>query len=84
MSRFMKRKVELYGRLRDAGLGSAVILDLPVGATARQALSALKPVFGRKAPLLAGCVLSDGADIFAAADELPSKSLALLPPVCGG
>lgn len=80
----MKRRIELYGRLRDAGFGSAVVLDLPERATARQALSALKPVFGRKAPLLAGCVLSDGAEVLAASDEIPSAALALLPPVCGG
>src|SRR5438105_2970284 len=32
----MMRKIELYGRLRDAGLGSAVALDVPKNADARR------------------------------------------------
>lgn len=80
----MKRKIELYGRLRDAGLGAAVSVDLPESATARQALSVLKASFGRKSPLLDGCVLATDEEVLAASDELPSGRLALLPPVCGG
>lgn len=80
----MTRRIELYGRLRDAGLGSSVSVALPKGASARQALSALKSSFGRKAPLLAGCVLATGDEVLAPSDALPSGRLAVLPPVCGG
>lgn len=80
----MKRKIELYGRLRDAGLGPVVLLDLPEAATARQALSVLKSTFGAKAPLLAGCVLAGDDEVLASSDALPKGRLALLPPVCGG
>ncbi len=77
----MKRKIELYGRLRDAGLGSALILDLPAQTTAREALSALKPSLG---PLLTGCVLASADAVLSPNEPLPSGRLALLPPVCGG
>ncbi len=80
----MKRKIELYGRLRDAGLGSAVVLDMPKAVTARQALAILKTSFGRKAAVLAGCVLATGDEVLSSTDELPSGRLAALPPVCGG
>ena len=80
----MKRSVDLYGRLRDAGLGSTVSLELPQNATGRQALSALKSSFGRKAVLLEGCVLATADEVLAASDALPAGRLALLPPVCGG
>jgi len=80
----MKRKIELYGRLRDAGLGSSVVIDAPKPATARQALSLLKSAFGPKASLLAGCVLATDDEVLSSSDELPSGRLALLPPVCGG
>lgn len=80
----MKRKIELYGRLRDAGLGRAVSVDLPKSATARQALSALNTVFGKKSDLLRGCVLATGDEILSSSDELPSGPLAVLPPVYGG
>lgn len=80
----MKRKIELYGRLRDAGLGSAVSVSLPKSATARQALSALKSSFGRKAALLDGCALATGDEVLSSSDALPPGRLAVLPPVCGG
>jgi molybdopterin converting factor small subunit len=80
----MKRKIELYGRLRDAGLGSAVSVDLPKSATVRQALSVLKASFGRKAVLLDGCVLATDDEVLSSTERLPDGRLALLPPVCGG
>jgi len=80
----MKRKIELYGRLRDAGLGSSVSVELPKAATARQTLSVLKSAFGAKAPLLAGCVLASDDEVLSSSDALPPGRLALLPPVCGG
>lgn len=80
----MKRKIELYGRLRDAGLGSAVLIDLPKAVTARQALSVLKSTFGAKASLLQGCALATDEEVLSPSDALPAGRLALLPPVCGG
>ena len=78
----MKRKIELYGRLRDAGLGSALVLDLPAKTSAREALFVLKSSFG---PLLKGCVLASADAVLSPNDPLPSAGrLALLPPVCGG
>lgn len=80
----MKRKIELYGRLRDAGFGSAVSVDVPDDATARQALAVLKSTFGSKVALLQGCALATDEEVLAANDALPKGRLALLPPVCGG
>lgn len=77
----MKRKIELYGRLRGAGLGSVLTIELPKTATSREALAILKPSFGR---LLDGCVLASADEVLSPADTLPSGRLALLPPVCGG
>ncbi len=80
----MKRKIELYGRLRDAGLGSSVVVDLPSPVTARRALSILKSSFGPQSVLLKGCALATGDEVLSSSNELPAGRLALLPPVCGG
>lgn len=81
----MTRTIELYGRLRDAGLGAHVDVELPPRATARQALAALKLALGRHGKLLDGCVLASADDVLAASDALPNSGrLAALPPVCGG
>ncbi len=80
----MKRKIELYGRLRDAGLGSAFRVELPRNATARQVLSILKTLLGTKSPLLQGCVVASGDAVLSSSDKLPAGLLAVLPPVCGG
>jgi molybdopterin converting factor small subunit len=81
----VRRRVELYGRLRDAGLGACVDLELPARPTARQALSALKAALGPRAALLTGCALATNDIILALNDVLPEKGpLAVLPPVCGG
>jgi hypothetical protein len=77
----MKRKIELYGRLRDAGLGSALFVDMPANTSAREALSYLQPSFGT---LLTGCVLASGDSVLSPNEKLPRGRLALLPPVCGG
>jgi hypothetical protein len=79
----MKRKLELYGRLRDAGLGSSVTVDVPERCSARDVLAALKPSF--KASLLTGCVLASDEEVLSSSDPVPGKGrLAVLPPVCGG
>ena len=81
----MKRKILLYGRLRDGGLGDAVSLDLPAQVTARRALVALKVVLGRRGSLLNGCALATDDAVLAASDLVPENgALAALPPVCGG
>lgn len=80
----MKRKIDLYGRLRDAGFGASVSVELPDGCTARAALAAVKAAFGPKAALLQGCALATGDEIIAPAEPLPAGRLAILPPVCGG
>lgn len=77
----MKRRIELYGRLRDAGHGSSVTLDLPKRATCRDALALLKPSFGGA---LKGCALASADEVLSPGDEVPGGTLALLPPVCGG
>ncbi|MBI5247631.1 MAG: hypothetical protein HY923_10650 [Elusimicrobia bacterium] len=78
----MKRVIELYGRLRDAGHGAVVRAELPPRATARQTLAALRLVLGED---LAGCVLAATDCTLAPNDRVPAKGrLAVLPPVCGG
>ena len=81
----MKRTIELYGRLRDANLGSTLSVELAPMATARQALTALRSALGAKASLLSGCVLAGADNVLASSDLVPKKGrLAVLPPVCGG
>ena len=78
----MKRTIELYGRLRDAGHGAAVSAELPAGATARQVLSALGPVLATN---LSGCVVAAADRVLGPSERVPAKGrLAVLPPVCGG
>ena len=81
----MKRTIELYGRLRDANLGSTVSVELAPKATARQALAALRTALGAKASLLRGCVLANSDSVLASGEHVPKTGrLAVLPPVCGG
>jgi MoaE-MoaD fusion protein len=81
----MKRSIELYGRLRDAGVGDKIAVELPPRATARQALAALKTALGRKGGLVDGCSLATADDVLLPNDEIPKTTrLAALPPVCGG
>ncbi len=82
----MTVQVELYGRLRDAGLGAAVSLELPEGATAFQALEALRAALGPRAALLEGAALATADAVLSGAERLPAAQarLAALPPVCGG
>ncbi len=81
----MKRRVELYGRLRDSGLAHVVSLELPPRATGRDLLAVLKSSLGRRGALLDGCAVATDRLILASNDVLPAKGrLAVLPPVCGG
>lgn len=81
----MRRFVELYGRLRDAGLGASVELELPERARAKDALAALASSLGSRGALLEGVVLATESAVLSADDGLPAEGrLAALPPVCGG
>ena len=81
----MKRAIELYGILKESGIGPTVELNLSETATAAEVLCLLKELFGHKAVLLKGAVLATETEVLAAGDPLPaSQRLAALPPVCGG
>jgi len=81
----VKRKIFLYGRLRDAGFGASIAIDLPARADARAALAALRTALGAKANLLQGCALATDKDVLAPGARLPPRGvLAALPPVFGG
>jgi molybdopterin converting factor small subunit len=81
----MKRVVELYGRLREAAPEPALELELREGATAQDALEALRAALGAKAKLLEGAALATEDAVLAGKDALPKEGrLAALPPVCGG
>lgn len=80
----MKRTIELYGRLRDAGFGPSIEIDTAEPATAADVLSTLKNAFGAKAALLDGCALATRQAVLAAQDAAPDEPLAALPPVSGG
>ncbi len=78
-------KVGLYGRLRDAGLGEAVELDVEPGQTAAELLEILKARLGPVAALAAGAVVATDDEVLPASSRLPeSGGLSVLPPVCGG
>lgn len=79
----MKRAVSLYGRLRDAGHGNHLIVDVPSTATAKHVLSAVSAVLGPGQ--IKGCVVATNDSILSSSSKIPSRgTLALLPPVCGG
>ena len=81
----MRRVVALYGRLRDAGLGDSVTLELAGRPTAKAALAALRAALGRKGALLDGCALATADAVLSSSDPIPARGpLAALPPVCGG
>ena len=81
----MKRTVELYGRLKDGGLGACVDLELRDDATVADILLVLKGLLGKNAGLLDGAALAGEEAVLAAGDALPREGrLAVLPPVCGG
>ncbi len=81
----MTRKVSLYGRLRDAGVGDHIQVSLPLKATAKDALRAVGRALGPKASLLHGCVMATDDTVLRPGDLLPKTgALAALPPVCGG
>ena len=81
----MKRKINFYGRLRDAGHGDHISLDLPSVATAKDVLAAVQSVLGRRSALLTGCVIATDDSVLHPSDVVPKTGvIAVLPPVCGG
>ncbi len=81
----MKRVFELYGRLRDAGFGDHLGIELAQSATAAEAFSALRKIFALQSPLIDGAALATETEVLSPQDRLPPTGrLAVLPPVCGG
>jgi len=82
----MRLTIELYGRLRDAGLGSSIELETPKELRAQDLLSLLAATLGEKASMLEGAVLATESRILFHKESIPSKEtrLAVLPPVSGG
>ena len=81
----MTRRVELYGRLRDAGLGDAVELEVGPKTTAAELLRELARRFGAANGLLEGSALATESEVLNASALVPASGvLAVLPPVCGG
>lgn len=80
----MTKTIELYGRLREAGFGASVEVELPERATAKDVLAALKKSFGARASLLEGAALATESAVLAEGDRAEGARLAALPPVCGG
>lgn len=78
-------KVEMYGSLREAGLGESVELELAAGARTADALAALSRLLGAKARLLEGAAMATETRVLGRDDALPVGALlAALPPVSGG
>lgn len=77
--------IELYGRLRDAGLGNRTEIELPEKATAADALAGLRRKLGANGAWLDGAALASDSEVLAPKAALPCAArLAALPPVCGG
>ena len=80
----MRRRIELYGRLRDAGAGDSLELELGGGMDAAAVLAAVARALGSPESV-AGAVLATETEVLAAPDRVPEGGrLAVLPPVCGG
>ncbi len=81
----MKRRVELFGRLREAGLGDCVELEVEAGWRAAEVLAAVARRLGAAAALVEGAALATEEEVLAPGAEVPAEGrLAALPPVCGG
>lgn len=80
----MMLRVELYGRLREAGLGESAELELGASPRAREVLKALSRLMGDKGYLLEGAVLASENEVLGPSAPVPRGRLAALPPVCGG
>lgn len=78
----MKRRVELYGRLREAG--GSVEVEVAPGTKASALLAAIGAALGRP-ELVRGAVLATESEVLEGSAAVPAEGrLAVLPPVCGG
>lgn len=88
----MKLSVKLFGPLRPYAPGSAVEVDLPAGARVGDAREAIIAVLERTTPGPAARALVSRSALATEDEVLPddaplpgdARSLAILPPVCGG
>jgi len=81
----MVLRIELYGCLKDGGLGDFAEVEVSAGATSRQTLEALSARLGKRAALAQAAVLATDFRILRADETVPADArLAALPPVCGG
>ena len=81
----MTVRVELCGRLKEAGLGESVELELAQAPTAGAVIAALSVLLRGRRGLLRGAAVATEEEVLSARDPLPSGGrLAVLPPVCGG
>jgi molybdopterin converting factor small subunit len=80
----MTIRIELYGRLRESGLGDFVLIEADGEPTAAAVLSALGERLGSTS-LLSGVALATEDEVLALDARVPSGArVAALPPVCGG
>jgi molybdopterin converting factor small subunit len=88
----MRLEVKLFGPLRPFASAGALEVELREGASARDAREAVAVALERASPgpavrgILARSVVADEDDVLAEDAPLPAgtRSLAILPPVCGG
>jgi molybdopterin converting factor small subunit len=81
----MTLAIELYGRLREAGLGPVAEVAAGPSPRAGEALAALSRALGPRAGWLDGAVLATERAVLRPEDPIPPGArLAALPPVCGG
>jgi molybdopterin converting factor small subunit len=86
----MRLQVMLFGQLRTCAPGSAVEVEVADGARVGDAREALAALLAQASPsartLVARSVLATDDEVLADDARLPAdaRTLALLPPVCGG
>jgi molybdopterin converting factor small subunit len=88
----MRLEVKLFGPLRPFATASGVEVEMPDGALVKDAREAIIAVLERAAPgpaaraLVSRSVLATDDGVLAEDATLPdrARSLAVLPPVCGG
>ena len=88
----MRLEVKLFGPLRPFGPSGAVAVELPEGARVRDAREAIIAVLERGTPgpsaraLVSRSALATEDEVLPDDAALPAgtRSLAILPPVCGG
>lgn len=88
----MRLSVKLFGPLRPYAPGAGVDIDLPVGARVADAREAIIALLERTNPGPAARALVSRSALATEDEVLPddalvpddTRSLAILPPVCGG